>query len=160
LRLWNPTLKNRVFMPFDRIMGAVASGEAGAGVIIHEGRFVFKERGFQCLEDLGDWWERKTGLPIPLGCIAVRKSLGTERIAAFEARLKNSIQAAFNDPASTTEYVKTHAQELADEVICKHIETYVNDFTLDLGSQGRAAIEKLQQMAADAGVIPPFSTSF
>jgi 1,4-dihydroxy-6-naphthoate synthase len=160
LRLWNPTLENRVFMPFDRIMGTVASGEVDAGVIIHEGRFVFKERGFQCLEDLGDWWERKTGLPIPLGCIAVRKSLGTERIAAFEARLKNSIQAAFNDPASTTEYVKTHAQELADEVIRKHIETYVNDFTLDLGSQGRAAIEKLQQMAADAGVIPPFSTSF
>ena len=139
-------------MPFDRIMDAVASGEADAGVVIHEGHFVFRERGFQCLEDLGEWWERETGLPIPLGCIAARKSLGTERIAAFEARLKNSIQAAFDNPASTAGYVKQHAQELDDEVIRKHIETYVNAFTLDLGSEGRAAIEKLQRMAEDAGV--------
>ncbi len=153
LRLWNPDLGNRIFMPFDQIMDAVASGEADAGVIIHEGRFVFEERGFQCLEDLGEWWERETGLPIPLGCIVARKSLGAERIAEIEQRLKSSIQSAFADPASTTEYVKQHAQELDDEVIRKHIKTYVNDFTLDLGGEGRAAIEKLQQMAVDAGII-------
>jgi len=153
LRLWNPNLGNRVFMPFDRIMDAVESGEADAGVIIHEGRFVFEGRGFQCLEDLGDWWERKTGLPIPLGCIAARKSLGAELIAEFEARLKSSIQSAFDDPSSTIGYVKAHAQELDDEVIRKHIETYVNDFTLDLGSEGRAAIEKLQQLAQAAGIV-------
>ncbi len=153
LRLWNPELKNRIFMPFDQIMDAVASGEADAGVIIHEGRFVFEERGFQCLEDLGEWWERETGLPIPLGCIAVRKSLGEERIAEIEQRLKSSIQSAFADPDSTSEYVKQHAQELDDEVIRKHIKTYVNDFTLDLGDEGRAAIDKLQKMARDAGII-------
>ena len=153
LRLWNPEIKNRIFMPFDRIMDAVASGKADAGVIIHEGRFVFEGRGFQCLEDLGDWWERETGLPIPLGCIAARKSLGAERIAEFEVRLKGSIQAAFDDPASTSEYVKTHAQELDDEVIRKHIETYVNAFTLNLGDEGYAAVERLQQMAEEAGVV-------
>jgi len=146
LRLWNPELKNRIFMPFDQIMEAVASGKVDAGVIIHEGRFVFEERGFQCLEDLGEWWESETGLPIPLGCIAAKKSLGAERIAEFEARLKQSIQTAFDDPDSTTDYVKQHAQELADDVTRKHIKTYVNDFALDLGSEGRAAIDRLQQM--------------
>ncbi|MCK5676096.1 MAG: 1,4-dihydroxy-6-naphthoate synthase [Verrucomicrobia bacterium] len=153
LRLWNPEIKNRIFMPFDQIMDAVESGKADAGVIIHEGRFIFEERGFQCLEDLGEWWEGKTGLPIPLGCIAAKKSLGAERIAEIEQQLEQSIQAAFADPVSTTEYVKAHAQELDDDVIRKHIETYVNDFTLDLGAEGRAAIEKLKQMAENAGII-------
>jgi 1,4-dihydroxy-6-naphthoate synthase len=152
LRLWNPGIKTRIFMPFDRIMDAVESGEADAGVIIHEGRFVFKERGFECLEDLGDWWEGETGMPIPLGCIAARKSLGAERIAEIEQLLRRSIQTALDDPGSTSKYVKAHAQELDDEVIRKHIKTYVNDFTLDLGDEGRAAIEKLKQMAGDAGI--------
>lgn len=153
LRLWNPELKNRLFMPFDQIMDAVESGKADAGVIIHEGRFVFEERGFHCLEDLGDWWERKTGLPIPLGCIAVRKSLGNERIAQIEQRLECSIQSAFRDPDSTMEYVKQHAQELEDSVIRKHIKTYVNDFTLNLGNEGHAAIDTLNELAQAAGVF-------
>jgi len=133
-------------MPFDQLMDAVSSGEADAGVVIHEGRFVFEEQGFQCLVDLGDWWEGETGLPIPLGCIAAKKSLGAERIAEFEARLKQSIQTAFDDPDSTTDYVRQHAQELASDVTREHIKTYVNDFTLDLGTEGRAAIDRLQQM--------------
>lgn len=153
LRLWNPEITNRIFMPFDRIMDAVESGEANAGVIIHEGRFVFEERGFHCLQDLGEWWEGETGLPIPLGCIAAKKSLGEKRIAGIEQRLRQSIQAAFDDPDSTTEYVKRHAQELADDVIRRHIETYVNGFTLDLGAEGRAAIDKLSERAYAAGVI-------
>lgn len=153
LRLWNPELKNRVFMPFDKIMDAVESGKADAGVIIHEGRFVYANRGFQCLEDLGAWWEASTGRPIPLGCIAVRKSLGREFIAGFEQRLKESVLAAFNDPDSTKDYVRRHAQELDDDVTREHIRTYVNDFTLDLGEEGRGAIEKLQEMAQAAGVI-------
>jgi 1,4-dihydroxy-6-naphthoate synthase len=153
LRLWKPELKNRIFMPFDQIMDAVAAGQADAGVIIHEGRFVYKERGFQCLQDLGTWWEGKTGLPIPLGCIAIKKSFGAERIAEFEVRLAQSIQAAFDDPASTEAYVKEHAQELADEVTGEHIKTYVNDFTLNLGDEGRAAIDTLEKMAQAAGVF-------
>lgn len=152
-RLWNPHIQNRIFMPFDQIMEAVESGKADAGVIIHEGRFVFEERGFQCLQDLGEWWEATTGQPIPLGCIAVRKSLGAEFIAQFEKRLTQSIQTAFDDPGSTADYVKAHAQELADSVTSEHIKTYVNDFSLDLGTEGRAAIAKLDEMAKAAGVI-------
>lgn len=153
LRLWRPDIERRIFMPFDQIMDAVASGEADAGVIIHEGRFVYQERDFECLEDLGDWWETKTGRPIPLGCIAAKKSLGADRITAFESRLRQSIECAFKSPESTTEYVRAHAQELADDVIEKHIKTYVNDFTLNLGSEGLAAIDKLKEMAIGAGVI-------
>jgi 1,4-dihydroxy-6-naphthoate synthase len=153
LRLWNPSIKNRIFMPFDQIMDAVESGRAAAGVIIHEGRFVYEERGFQCLEDLGDWWEGKTGLPIPLGCIAVRKNLGQERINEIEQRLSRSIRQAFDDPEATTAYVKMHAQEMDAQVIQKHIETYVNDYTLDLGKEGRDAVAKLQELAQAAGVM-------
>lgn len=153
LRLWNPALKNRIFMTFDTIMDAVESGQADAGVIIHEGRFVYQEQGFNCLVDLGDWWENTTGEPIPLGCIAAHRRLGEEKIAEIEKRLKDSIQHAFDDPDSTKAYVKEHAQELADEVTTEHIKTYVNDFTLDLGDEGRAAIGCLQKMAKDTGII-------
>jgi 1,4-dihydroxy-6-naphthoate synthase len=153
LRLWNPELSRRIFMPFDQIMDAVASGEADAGVIIHEGRFVYEDRGFACLADLGEWWEGETGLPIPLGCIAMKKSLGSERIATFEDRLSQSIQSAFNDPDSTTQYVKEHAQELDDAITSEHIKTYVNDYTLKLGDEGLAAIRMLEKMAKTAGVF-------
>lgn len=153
LRLWNPKLVNRIFMPFDQIMDAVASGNADAGVIIHEGRFTYEDRGFQCLEDLGDWWEASTGQPIPLGCIAAHKKLGLEKITSIEQRLKDSIQSAFDDPESTKSYVKEHAQELEGGVTSEHIKTYVNDFTLDLGDEGRAAIATLQELAKKAGII-------
>ena len=153
LRLWQPEIKNRIFMPFDEIMPSVKSGAVDAGVIIHEGRFVFEERGFQCVQDLGEWWESETGQPIPLGCIAVKKSLGPQRIKEIERRLRISIQSAFDDPASTHDYVKAHAQELDGAVIDQHIKTYVNDFTLDLGDEGRKAIEVLQQMAKQKGII-------
>jgi len=153
LRLWKPELQNRIFMPFDQVMDAVDSGKADAGVIIHEGRFVYREQGFQCREDLGDWWESSTGQPIPLGCIAAHKKLGKEKIAAIEQRLKESIQSAFDDPQSTKEYVQQHAQELAEEVTSEHIKTYVNDFTLDLGDAGIEAIKALQRMTKEAGII-------
>lgn len=153
LGLWRPDIKHRIFMPFDQIMPSVMSGETEAGVIIHEGRFVFAERGFQCLADLGDWWENATGYPIPLGCIAAKKSLGPERIKAIETQLTDSIQMALRDPDSTHEYVKAHAQELEDDVIQRHIRTYVNEFTLDLGSEGQAAVEKLNLMAKAGGLL-------
>ncbi len=153
LRLWKPDIQTRVFMPFNRIMDAVAAGTADAGVIIHEGRFVYEDRGFECVQDLGAWWESTTGKPIPLGCIAARKSLGPERIAEIGRRLRRSIESAFDNPASVAEYVKAHAQELDDEVIRQHIKTYVNPYTLDLGDDGRAAIDVLQRMARQAGII-------
>ena len=153
-RLWAPDAKNRIFAPYDQIMPMVAGGQADAGVIIHEGRFVYRERGFVSLVDLGDWWESKTSLPIPLGCICARKSLGPERILGCEEMVERSLRLALDEPSATQAYVKQHAQELDDDVTQKHIATYVNDFSLNLGSSGRSAIAALERMAVDAGIGP------
>jgi 1,4-dihydroxy-6-naphthoate synthase len=153
LRLYNPGIKNCRFMPFNRIMPAVAGGEVDAGVVIHEGRFVYRNRGLHCLRDLGEWWEGETGLPLPLGCIAALKALGAGRIRTIEQRIRASVEAALRDPNTVRDYVKTHAQELDDEVIERHIQTYVNGFTLDLGKEGRAAVARLRKMAKAAGVV-------
>ncbi len=154
LRLWAPNAQNRIFAPYDQVMRMVANGEADAGVIIHEGRFVYREKGLVCLVDLGDWWESQTGLPIPLGCIAARATLGEERIVDCEEMVERSLRLAILDPSATHAYVKQHAQEIDDTVIRKHIETYVNDFSLDLGSSGRSAIAALERMAREAGIGP------
>lgn len=152
LRLWAPEARNLVFVPYDRIMGMVADGEADAGVIIHEGRFVYRQSGLVCLVDLGDWWESQTGLPIPLGCLAARKTLGAERIAGCEAMIAQSLRLALENPAATQAYVRQHAQELDDDVIRKHIETYVNEFSLDLGATGRAAVAALETLAGKVAI--------
>jgi len=152
-RLWFGDTVEKVFMPFHEIMDALAAGTVDAGVIIHEGRFVFEERGFVCVQDLGVWWEEETGLPIPLGCIAVKRNLGKEVISGFEQRLKDSIEAALEKPAETEPFVREHAQELDDRVMEEHIKTYVNQFTLGLGDEGRAAVAELERRAVAAGVI-------
>ena len=152
LRLWAPQARDRVFAPYDRIMGMVASGEVDAGVIIHEGRFVYRQRGLACLVDLGDWWESQTGLPIPLGCLAARETLGAERIAACEEMIGRSLRFALDNPTAPLPYVRQHAQELDDDVIRQHIELYVNDYSLDLGETGRAAVAALETLARRAGI--------
>ncbi|MEI7900147.1 MAG: 1,4-dihydroxy-6-naphthoate synthase [bacterium] len=150
-RLWAPDSRNLVFVPYDRIMGMVANGEVDAGVIIHEGRFVYRQRGLACLVDLGDWWEAQTGLPIPLGCIAARKTLGEACIAGCEEMIEQSLRLALRNPSAPQDYIKQHAQELDDEVIRQHIATYVNEFSLDLGATGRAAVAALESLAREEG---------
>ena len=152
LRLWAPEARDRVFVPYDRIMAMVANGDVDAGVIIHEGRFTYRQRGLACLVDLGDWWESQTGLPIPLGCIAARETLGAERIAACEEMIGRSLRFALDNPTAPLPYVRQHAQELDDDVIRQHIELYVNEFSLDLGETGRAAIAALETLARKAGI--------
>ena len=154
LRLWNPQLQNRVFMPFDQIMNAVENGEADAGVIIHEGRFVYQDRGFKCLQDLGQWWEQSTGMPIPLGCIAARRSLGRERIEAIGRAIRASVDYGFAHPDLCLPYITSKSQELEPEVVRSHIELYVNDFSKDLGREGIAAIETFMDRGRKAGVLP------
>lgn len=153
-RLWAPEERNVIFVPYDRIMGMVAGGEVDAGVIIHEGRFVHRQRGLACRVDLGEWWEAQTGLPIPLGCIAARKTLGTECIAACEAMVEASLRFGLANPSAPQAYVKQYAQELDDDVIRRHIETYINDFSLNLGDSGRAAVASLEERARGVGIGP------
>jgi 1,4-dihydroxy-6-naphthoate synthase len=154
LRLRYPKIKHRIQMPFYHIMDAVLEGRVDAGTLIHEGRFVFQKKGLHKLEDLGEWWEKTTGLPIPLGCVIVKKSLGTQRIAQLESQLRHSIEQAHKNPNPAVEYARRHAQELDESVLRKHIKTYVNHFTLHLGSEGNAAVQELEKRARAAGVVP------
>jgi 1,4-dihydroxy-6-naphthoate synthase len=154
LRLFDPDLDNIVFLPFHEIMGAVARGEADAGVIIHESRFTFPEYGLTRLLDLGDWWERETGHPIPLGGIVAKRSLGLEIVTALEQMLRLSVEYAFAHPDAATAYIRSHSQEMSDEVCAAHIGLYVNSFSRDLGKEGEAAVMTLLGRAEAAGLIP------
>lgn len=154
LRLFDPDLDNIVFLPFNEIMGAVASGDADAGVIIHESRFTFPDFGLTKLLDLGDWWEKETGHPIPLGGIVAKRSLGGETISALDRMLRLSVEYALAHPGAANVYIRSHSQEISDEVCAAHIELYVNSFSRDLGSEGEAAVMALLDRAEAAGLIP------
>jgi 1,4-dihydroxy-6-naphthoate synthase len=154
LRLFDPELTDIIFLPFHEIMGAVAEGRADAGVIIHESRFTFPDYGLTKLLDLGDWWERETGHPIPLGGIVAKRSLGEETLTALDRLLRASVAYAFAHPGAANAYIRSHSQEMSDEVCAAHIGLYVNDYSLDLGAEGEAAITTLLARAEAAGIIP------
>lgn len=148
LRLWRPELRNTVITRFDTILTGVRSGEYDAGLIIHEGRFVYREYGCRKIIDLGDWWEQETGSPIPLGCIAVRNDLPPPVSKThIETILRASVEYMLNDRKPSRDYVKQHAQELDDRVIDSHIDLYVNNFTVSLGEAGAKAVQTLMEMA-------------
>lgn len=157
LRLFDPSLTEFVYLPFDRIMAAVADGSVAAGVIIHESRFTFASYGLLRIVDLGQWWESETGHPIPLGGIAARRSLGRETLLALEQGIARSVDHAFRYPEQARPYIRSHSQEMSDEVCDAHIGLYVNDFSRGLGNEGEAAVRLLLGRAAAAGIIPPLS---
>ena len=152
-QLWQPQSGSVQSVRYDRILTMLQAGEADVGVIIHESRFVYEEAGMHCLQDLGQWWERETGLPIPLGGIVARRSLGDALIAQIDALLKDSIQQALDDPAGVMDHVRPHAQEIDDHVLEQHIRMFVNERSLNLGTEGRDAVTVLEQMAAKAGIL-------
>ena len=141
-------------MTFDLIMPAVSKGDFDYGVIIHEGRFMFESYGLIDLLDLGQWWEDETGLPIPLGGIAIRRELGPSIAEKVETIIRESVLYAFDHPEASRSYVKTHAQEMAADVIDQHIALYVNDDSVSIGENGVAAIEMLFERGRKSGVIP------
>jgi len=141
-------------IPFDRIMSAVAKGVFDYGVIIHEGRFTFESYGLVDLLDLGQWWEDETGLPIPLGGIAIRRELGPLTAEKVETTIRESVQYAFDHPEASRSHVKTCAQEMTDDVIDQHIALYVNDDSVSIGEEGVAAIEMLFKRGREAGMTP------
>ena len=140
-------------MPFETIMPSVINNKTDLGVIIHEGRFVFQTLGLDCLTDLGAWWEEQTGLPIPLGCIAIKRNLGPSLGKKIETLIKQSIEYAVKNPESGRQYIKKYAQELDDRVIDQHISLYVNDFSSHMGQEGEAAIEFFLKKAELSGFI-------
>ena len=142
-----------IILPFERIMAAVAQGEVEAGVIIHESRFTYKEQGLRCLQDLGQWWEEKTKLPIPLGGIAAKRNLGPKIIKKIDQALKASIEYAYNNPNASKGYIQEHSQELNEKITKQHISLYVNDFSLDLGNEGKEAIKQLFKSASSLNLF-------
>jgi 1,4-dihydroxy-6-naphthoate synthase len=135
-------------MVFDQIMPAISRGEVDAGVIIHEGRFTYPLYGLRLVLDLGAWWERDTGLPLPLGGIVMRRDLGSEAAALFEEKIRQSLLFARAHPEEVWPYVTKNAQEMAPEVIQSHIDMFVNDFSVAAGEEGQEAVRCLLQAAA------------
>ncbi|WP_147822031.1 1,4-dihydroxy-6-naphthoate synthase [Salidesulfovibrio onnuriiensis] len=137
-----------VEMVFDEVMPAIREGRVDAGVVIHEGRFTYESYGLCKLMDLGQWWEEFSGLPIPLGAIAVRRSLGVDTARAVEAAIRASLQYSWDNPGAPMNYIREHAQEMDEAVIAEHIRTFVTEYSMDVGEEGRGAVMALLQEAA------------
>ena len=153
-RMYAPRCTDLVEMRFDRIMEAVRDGRVDGGVIIHEGRFTYGQMGLSCLQDLGQWWEETTGHPIPLGCIAARRDLGEDCLRRVDCAIRNSIEFARAQPERCLPYIRSHSQELQESVVKSHIDLYVNDFSLCLGTAGEAAVTEFLQRGRQAGILP------
>ncbi len=135
-------------MLFSDVMPAVARGEADMGLVIHEGRFTYEKLGLTKVLDLGQWWESEFHLPLPLGAIAVRRDVPLALARRIQGAITGSLAHANAHPEASREYVRAHAQEMADSVTQAHIKTFVTNFSLDLGAEGRAAIEHLVDRSA------------
>ncbi|WP_312866490.1 1,4-dihydroxy-6-naphthoate synthase [Streptomyces boluensis] len=144
-----------VVLPFHEIMPAVRDGKVDAGLVIHEARFTYQEYGLHCLADMGAHWEETTGLPIPLGAIIAKRSLGETVLNSLADAARSSVRKAWDEPENSREYVLAHAQEMDPAVADQHIGLYVNEFTADLGEDGYAAVRGLLTRAAAEGLVPP-----
>ena len=141
-----PLVKKKQFLVFNEIEDAVLSGKADAGVIIHENRFTYQDRGLVKLMDLGEFWEKKTDAPIPLGGIIVRKEFDKSVQQKLERLIKKSLEYSFNHYPVISDFVSSHSEEMSEDVMRKHINLYVNDFSVDLGEKGKAAVNKLLEV--------------
>lgn len=139
---------------FSEIMPALINQTADFGVCIHEGRFTYEEQGLACVEDLGTRWEEQTSLPLPLGGILARHHLGQEMHQKLGAVIRDSIAYGLKHRKETLPTMRQWAQEFNDDVLMSHVDLYVNDWTLDLGEQGRTALHKLSHLALEAGIVP------
>lgn len=149
-----PAMANKRTLLFSGIENALLSGEIDLGLIIHENRFTYEARGLHKVEDLGDFWERTTGRPIPLGGIVARRDLPEEVKQKINRVLRRSVQFAFDHPESGIEFIRSHAQAMDDAVMYQHIELYVNAYSLDLGTVGREAIQLMFDKAHALDLIP------
>jgi 1,4-dihydroxy-6-naphthoate synthase len=149
-----PAATNKVELVFSAIEDAVLEGRVDAGLIIHENRFTYQDRGLKKIIDLGDYWEKQTGCAIPLGGIVANRDLPPEIQHKINRVLRKSVEYAFANPKSGLAFIRQHAQEMSEEVMYKHIELYVNKYSVELGVEGRNAINLLFDTAVEKGVIP------
>jgi 1,4-dihydroxy-6-naphthoate synthase len=145
-------------MRFDKIIPALVNDEIDAGVIIHESRFTYAAHGLHLLQDLGEWWEKESGCPIPLGGIAVRRALGRQVFLELEEAVRQSVQWAFENRELCMPYIRAHAQEMNDAIIGSHIDLYVNDFSIELGREGEMAVDRFLLEGYEKGILPNYAS--
>ncbi len=153
LSLAFPNAKNKKELLFSDIEGAVLSHQVDAGLLIHENRFTYEQKGLEKIIDLGEFWDSLIHAPIPLGGIVVKRSIDVKLQKTIDSLIKQSVEFAFANPESCMDFVKQHAQEMSEEVMKKHIALYVNDFSIDLGNVGKKAIQLLFDKAIDTKLI-------
>lgn len=149
-----PGALDKTAIVFSEIEPAVLDGRFDAGLIIHENRFTYEAKGLRKIIDLGEFWEAETGAAIPLGGIAARRTLGSDVQQALNRVMRRSVEFAFANREVSLPYVRAHAQEMSEEVMYKHIDLYVNRYSVDLGAEGRRAIELMFERAGALGLIP------
>lgn len=152
-----PEATNKQELVFSEIEDAVLTGKIDVGLIIHENRFTYQDKGLKKIIDLGDYWEKETGCAIPLGGIVVNRNLPLDVQLKVNNLIRKSVEFAFADPKSGLEFIKSHAQEMSEEVMYKHIDLYVNQYSIDLGEEGRKAINLLFDTAKQKEIIPQIS---
>ena len=150
----DPQPSNLMAMPFNKIIDAITNEEVDAGLIIHESRFTYPAYGLKQILDLGQWWEKETGLLLPLGCITAKHSLGEGLNKKVNKIIKKSIEYAVANRAEPMNYIKEHSLELSEDVIRQHINLYVNNYSIDIGQEGEKAVTELLLRAEEAGIIP------
>ncbi len=150
-----PDAKNKEEMIFSDIEEAVLKKQVDAGLIIHESRFTYAQKGLKKIIDLGEWWEETTQSPTPLGGIMAKRRLDKDLLLKINRVMKRSVQYAFDHPKEALPYITHYAQEMEEEVMYKHIDLYVNQYTLDLGEKGKKAVHTLLNKAQEAGLVAP-----
>lgn len=153
LSLAHPEARNKSELLFSEIEGAVLSGAFDAGLLIHEGRFTYADKGLALIEDMGDWWERHAGAAIPLGGIVIRRSLDPALCAKVDDLIRKSLEFAWRNYPQLPPFVLENAQEMEEPVMRKHIDLYVNEYSADLGPVGEKAVRTLFRKAAEAGLV-------
>ncbi len=153
LSLAFPNAKNKNEILFSDIEGAVLSHQVDAGLLIHENRFTYEQKGLEKIIDLGEFWDSLIHAPIPLGGIVIKRTIGSKLQKTIDSLIKQSVEFAFDNPESCMGFVKQHAQEMSEEVMKKHIALYVNDFSVDLGNVGKNAIQLLFDKAIETKLI-------
>lgn len=154
LSIAHPEATNKVDMLFSDIENAVLNGTVDAGLIIHENRFTYQDRGLEKIIDLGEYWEQTTGSLIPLGGIIIKRDLPTETIHKVNRVLRKSIEYAFKHPESPLNYMTENAQEMDKKVMMQHVDLYVNKYSIDLGIEGKDSISQMFNLAQEKGIIP------
>jgi len=148
-----PELQNKKELLFSEIESSIKNEVVSAGLIIHENRFTYADRGFEKVKDLGEHWEQNTGMPIPLGGIAIKRNLDKSLHEKVQRLIRKSIEYAFENPSESLAFVKRNAQEMDTEVMQKHINLYVNDYSISLGQKGKAAIEYMYEFSVKCDLI-------